>query len=347
MVNFFIYSTIYPQAIFTLACPIVQQQLPHTIAQIAVNDSDSGINAEVFYHLSPVSSPSFGSSLCSWKNSHSGPAQRLDEKTGSLFVGPNGLDRERQSFYKFVVAVSDGAATVDRPALFPQERHVVQTVVHITVEDENDNAPRIIYPESQTVSAFQTTDPSLQPPGKIPAYHLDRYNSPSGLPSGYEHPADVSDGTNLRWAKLNSPVSPPVSSDLRNAGDTTLLSSLSSPDVFWAAIICLIIATGVLIFLIVLITTVTCHRRMKPAGPSSLNSETRQNEWAQSDEGIHDSRYGSCPLDNVEMNISKNSPGISVRSRQKYDLFGQKTVVRAFVSKECENLVMTSYSLAY
>ncbi|VDP66463.1 unnamed protein product [Echinostoma caproni] len=411
-------------------------------------------------------------------NSHSQTtytANQLDEKTGTLMVGPNGLDRERQSSYKFVVTVSDGAATLGRPALAPRERHVVQTVVHITVEDENDNAPRIIYPESHTATftlacpilqqqlphtiaqiavndsdtginaevfyhlspatesiaterqsniansdlrndsvnlnettpgpTFTSSDPDvsntihlvpfqidpqngllmivnspvdeqnrdicamdrahssgisgasgvngltvlaeyrlrvivtdrgipplsssvilfvrivpnapmdspdspLRQPGQLPPYLVDRYNPRVGLSSAYDNPSGGNmDGTNQRLGKLHASLTPSLASDSRPGNESPLLTSLSSPDVFWAATICLTIATGVLIFLIVLITMVTCHRRMKPvARHNDGPGETRQNEWAQSDEGTYDSRYESRPFDNVEMNISKNSP---------------------------------------
>ncbi|KAA3674792.1 uncharacterized protein DEA37_0003351 [Paragonimus westermani] len=74
---------------------------------------------------------------------------RLDSRTGAIRVSAAGLDRERRAFYKFVVTISDGQAVAGQAALPLTEQHQVHTIVHIEVEDENDNAPRIIYPETR------------------------------------------------------------------------------------------------------------------------------------------------------------------------------------------------------
>ncbi|KAF5405823.1 Protocadherin-1 [Paragonimus heterotremus] len=376
----------------------------------------------------------------------------LDSRTGAIRVSAAGLDRERRSFYKFMVTISDGQAVAGLAALPPTEQHHVHTIVHIEVEDENDNAPRIIYPETR-VASFVVACSSLN---NLP-YTIARISvndsdaganaevlyflSPSNMHSPHNIKQDknkfdqltkmpghkiinateinknftVKNGTSVapqNRTKLNEtsrdsevtlnnvdegfrqPGSftlypfqidpqtgcfeiigkpednvcdrktfesgseqndavtyrmrvvvidrgiPPLSSEvelhvlimhaddktklmnnvnekmhnfmdatLRDANnpyptslnipsqslglfrnpveteptldESNLWGSLNSPDVFWAAAICLTIATCVLIFLTVLITLVTCHRRTKQTQQETV--ETHQNEWANED----------------------------------------------------------------
>ncbi|KER25524.1 hypothetical protein T265_07041 [Opisthorchis viverrini] len=85
----------------------------------------------------------------------------LNQHTGELHVALRGLDRERKASYKFVVTVTDGEPVGDKPGLPIAERNHVHTIVHIMVDDENDNAPRIIYPEKR-LATFTLTCSNLR-----------------------------------------------------------------------------------------------------------------------------------------------------------------------------------------
>ncbi|KAF7261079.1 hypothetical protein EG68_01936 [Paragonimus skrjabini miyazakii] len=105
------------------------------------------------------------------------------------------------------------------------------------------------------------------------------------------------DANNPYPSSLNTPSQSsglfrnPVETD-STLDEPHLWGSLNSPDVFWAAAICLTIATCVLIFLTVLITLVTCHRRNKQTQQEIM--DTHQNEWANEDSPC-DSRTNTIP----------------------------------------------------
>lgn len=72
----------------------------------------------------------------------------IDNRTGDLTVGPDRLDREAVSEYQLIVTAEDA------PPGSP-ELHTVDVTVHVTVDDANDNAPRIV------VNTLETADASV------------------------------------------------------------------------------------------------------------------------------------------------------------------------------------------
>ncbi|KAA3677609.1 protocadherin delta 1 [Paragonimus westermani] len=110
-----------------------------TIFIFAATDIDSGVNAELVYHLEDLQ----------------GVAQRhfqLDARNATLWLR-SPLDREKEDRYTFKIYSTDGG--------YPKQSAFC--TVHIRVLDVNDNAPKFIYPtqNNHTIFASVFTTPGV------------------------------------------------------------------------------------------------------------------------------------------------------------------------------------------
>uniref|UniRef100_A0A5K3ESY7 Cadherin domain-containing protein n=1 Tax=Mesocestoides corti TaxID=53468 RepID=A0A5K3ESY7_MESCO len=97
----------------------------------------------------------------------------LDEETGKISVGTEGLDRERLEAFELLVEVVDGGKRDSGRGIpvsgYPQRqwtpstnRLTAQTTVQISIQDENDNQPKFIYPKSDVVGKVTLTCSDIQ-----------------------------------------------------------------------------------------------------------------------------------------------------------------------------------------
>ncbi|XP_068807021.1 cadherin-23 isoform X2 [Struthio camelus] len=91
------------------------------VAQVRATDRDAGLNSVLSYYIT---------------QGNEDLTFRMDRVTGEIATRPSPPDRERQSYYRLVVTVEDEG----NPSLS------ATTTVHITVLDENDNAPAFQQP---------------------------------------------------------------------------------------------------------------------------------------------------------------------------------------------------------
>ncbi|KAM7535931.1 hypothetical protein Aperf_G00000098699 [Anoplocephala perfoliata] len=83
----------------------------------------------------------------------------LNEETGVISVGPDGLDREQLESFELLVEVVDGGrretgrsdSTHQLTWNTVNSRLTAQTTVQINIQDENDNEPKFIFPKSDSV----------------------------------------------------------------------------------------------------------------------------------------------------------------------------------------------------
>ncbi|TGZ36837.1 hypothetical protein CRM22_011388 [Opisthorchis felineus] len=254
----------------------------------------------------------------------------LNQHTGELHVALRGLDRERKASYKFVVTVTDGEPVGDKPGLPIAERNHAHTIVHIMVDDENDNAPRIIYPEKRlSPLSDETFDESSNMGSTQHAVNKEGY---------------VNDLQNYHLGLLQAQKDRQTNSEL----DARYWSVLNSPEVFWAAIICLTIATGVLVFLIILVTLVSCGKKRKAVVDST---EPQENEWAdhglpanvEEREFMQRSNLVKPPLE-LELNSARFSPGSPAK---RFQLNSASPVVYKFPNWQTNPYPVTCNPIAH
>jgi len=105
------------------------------ILTVSATDADITGNAQLTYGLSARGCTSCGNTFV------------VDNKTGHVYITDQ-LDREMHAEYQLIVTAED--APLGAP-----EVHTVDVTVHVTVDDINDNAPRIV------VNTLAATDTSL------------------------------------------------------------------------------------------------------------------------------------------------------------------------------------------
>ncbi|NXD14652.1 CAD23 protein, partial [Nothocercus nigrocapillus] len=132
------------------------------VAQVRATDRDVGLNSVLSYYIT---------------QGNEDLTFRMDRVTGEIATRPSPPDRERRSSYRLVVTVEDEG----NPSLS------ATTTVHVTVLDENDNAPAFQQPLYEvtldegpatlnaTLVTVQASDPDEGPNGTV-AYAITEGN---------------------------------------------------------------------------------------------------------------------------------------------------------------------------
>lgn len=90
---------------------------------------------------------------------------QLNEETGEISVGPEGLDRELMESFELLIEVVDGGKRESGRGGSSYQlnwnsvntRNTAQTTVQINIQDENDNPPKFIFPKSDSPVSYIST----------------------------------------------------------------------------------------------------------------------------------------------------------------------------------------------
>ncbi|VDO01375.1 unnamed protein product [Rodentolepis nana] len=82
----------------------------------------------------------------------------MNEETGEISVGPEGLDREQMESFELLIEVVDGGRRESGRSGSSHQlnwssvntRNTAQATVQINIQDENDNPPKFIFPKSDS-----------------------------------------------------------------------------------------------------------------------------------------------------------------------------------------------------